>query len=191
MKALEEKILSDGEVLPGGVLKVGSFLNQQIDIKFLMAMGKDIANAFSGLGVTKVLTVEASGIAFAVAAANFLGVPLAFAKNNKTSNVSSEVYSAFVDSYTHGKTYEIMIPKEYITSKDRVLIVDDFLACGNAMKGLCKIISDAGAEVVGVSAAIEKGFQGGGDELRRMGIKVYSLAIIDSMENGKIVFRKN
>lgn len=191
MKALEEKILSDGEVLPGGVLKVGSFLNQQIDIKFLMAMGKDIANAFSGLGVTKVLTVEASGIAFAVAAANYLGVPLAFAKKNKTSNVSSEVYSAFVDSYTHGKTYEIMIPKEYITSKDRVLIVDDFLACGNAMKGLCKIISDAGAEVVGVSAAIEKGFQGGGDELRRMGIKVYSLAIIDSMENGKIVFRKN
>ena len=191
MKALEERILAEGEVLPGGVLKVGSFLNQQIDIDFLMQMGKDIAQAFEDCGVTKVITVEASGIAFAVAAAYYLGVPVTFAKKNKTSNASPDVYSAYVDSFTHGKTYEIMLPKEYIKPGERVLIVDDFLACGNAIKGLCKIISDAGAIAVGAAAAIEKGFQGGGDELRRDGLKIHSLAIVDSMDDGKIVFRNN
>lgn len=189
MKSLEEKILSEGEVLPGGVLKVGSFLNQQIDIDFLMEMGKDIADAFRNDGVTKVLTVEASGIAFAVAAAYYLKVPVTFAKKNKTSNVSSDVYSAPVESFTHGKTYDIMLPKEYIKPEDKILIVDDFLACGNAIKGLCKIVSDAGATVVGASSAIEKGFQGGGDELRSKGLKVHSLAIVESMDDGKIVFR--
>ncbi len=191
MKALEEKILSDGEVLPGGVLKVGSFLNHHMDIEFLMEMGKDMADAFRDDGVTKILTVEASGIAFAVAAANFLGVPLTFAKKNKTNNVSSETYSASVDSFTHGRTYEITVPKEYIKENDRILIVDDFLACGNAIKGLCKIVSDAKATVVGAACAVEKGFQGGGDELRASGLKVHSLAIVDSMEDGEIVFRKN
>lgn len=191
MKTLEEKILSEGEILPGGVLKVGNFLNQQIDIEFLMEMGREIADGFKDDGVTKVLTVEASGIAFAVAAANFLHVPVAFAKKNKTSNVSSETYSASVESFTHGRTYEIMIPKEYIKPDDRILIVDDFLACGNAIKGLCRIVEDAGAVIVGASAAIEKGFQGGGDELRKNGMKVFSLAVIDSMDNGKIVFRKD
>lgn len=191
MKALEEKIIAEGEVLPGGVLKVGSFLNQQFDIGFLMEMGKDIADAFRDSGVTKILTVEASGIAFAVAAANFLGVPVTFAKKNKTANVSSDTYNASVQSFTHGKIYEIRIPKEYISPSDRILIVDDFLACGNAIKGLCDIISQANATVVGAAAAIEKGFQGGGDELRRAGIKVHSLAIVDSMEDGKITFREN
>lgn len=191
MKALEDKILSEGEVLPGGVLKVGSFLNQQMDIDFLMEMGKDIADAFEGKGVTKVLTVEASGIAFAVAAAFYLKVPVTFAKKNKTSNVSSDVYSAPVESFTHGRTYDIMLPKEYIKPDDKILIVDDFLACGNAIKGLCKIVSDAGAVVVGASSAIEKGFQGGGDALRASGLFVHSLAIVDSMDDGKIVFRAN
>lgn len=191
MKALEDKILSEGEVLPGGVLKVGSFLNQQMDIDFLMEMGKDIADAFEGKGVTKVLTVEASGIAFAVAAAFYLKVPVTFAKKNKTSNVSSDVYSASVESFTHGRTYDIMLPKEYIKPDDKILIVDDFLACGNAIKGLCKIVSDAGAVVVGASSAIEKGFQGGGDALREAGLFVHSLAIVDSMDDGKIVFRAN
>lgn len=191
MKALEDKILSEGEVLPGGVLKVGSFLNQQMDIDFLMEMGKDIADAFEGKGVTKVLTVEASGIAFAVAAAFYLKVPVTFAKKNKTSNVSSDVYSAPVESFTHGRTYDIMLPKEYIKPDDKILIVDDFLACGNAIKGLCKIVSDAGAVVVGASSAIEKGFQGGGDALREAGLFVHSLAIVDSMDDGKIVFRAN
>ena len=191
MKALEEKILSDGEVLPGGVLKVGSFLNHQIDINFLMEMGKDMADAFSDCGVTKVLTVEASGIAFAVAAAFYLGVPLTFAKKNKTKNVSSATYVASVESFTHGRTYDIEVPKEYICPDDRVLIVDDFLACGNAIKGLCKIVNDANATVVGACSAIEKGFQGGGDELRNSGLRVHSLAIIESMDDGKIVFRKD
>lgn len=190
MKDLEEKILSEGEVLAGGVLKVGSFLNHQIDTDFLMKMGKDIAGRFEGRGITKVITVEASGIAFAVAAASYLGVPMAFAKKHATANVSSDTYCAMVDSFTHGKTYEIRIPKEYITSEDKVLIVDDFLACGNAIKGLCKIAKEAGAQIVGASAAIEKGFQGGGDELRATGLDVYSLAIIDSMDDGKIVFRE-
>lgn len=191
MKALEEKILSDGEVLPGGVLKVGSFLNHHMDIKFLMEMGKDMADAFKGDGVTKILTVEASGIAFAVAVAYYLDVPLTFAKKNKTNNVSSDTYSASVDSFTHGKTYEITVPKEYIGENDRILIVDDFLACGNAIKGLCKIVSDAKATVVGATCAIEKGFQGGGDELRASGLKIHSLAIVESMDDGKITFREN
>ena len=191
MKALEEKILSEGEVLPGGVLKVGSFLNHQIDINFLMEMGKDMADAFSNCGVTKVLTVEASGIAFAVAAAFYLGVPLTFAKKNKTKNVSSATYVASVESFTHGRTYDIEVPKEYIRPDDRILIVDDFLACGNAIKGLCKIANDAGATVIGACSAIEKGFQGGGDELRALGLRIHSLAIIESMDEGKIVFRKN
>ncbi len=191
MKALEEKILSEGEVLPGGVLKVGSFLNHQIDINFLMEMGKDMADAFKDEGITKVLTVEASGIAFAVAAAFYLGVPLTFAKKNKTKNVSSATYVASVESFTHGRTYDIEIPKEYINPGDRILIVDDFLACGNAIKGLCKIVNEAGAAVVGACSAVEKGFQGGGDELRRTGLKVHSLAIVESMEGGNIVFRKN
>ena len=191
MKALEERILAEGEVLPGGVLKVGAFLNQQIDIGFLMQMGKDIADAFANSGVTKILTVEASGIAFAVAAAYYLDVPITFAKKNKTSNSTGNMYTASVDSFTHGKTYEIMIPKDYIKPGECVLIVDDFLACGNAIKGLSKIVNDAGAVVAGAAAAIEKGFQGGGDELRRSGMRVHSLAIVDSMDGGNIVFRKN
>lgn len=189
MKALEEKILREGKVLPGGVLKVGGFLNQQIDSAFLMEMGRDIADAFRADGVTKVLTVEASGIAFAVAAAVALGVPIVFAKKHKTLNVDSETYSANVASFTHGTTYDIRVPKEYITPEDRILIVDDFLACGNAIKGLCAIVKDAGATVVGASAAIEKGFQKGGDALRKAGLKVHSLAIVESMDDSGITFR--
>lgn len=189
MKALEEKILREGTVLPGGVLKVGAFLNQQIDSVFLMEMGKDIAEAFRKDGVTKVLTVEASGIAFAVAASVHLGVPMVFAKKHKTLNVDSETYSASVASFTHKTTYDIRVPKEYIQSNDRVLIVDDFLACGNAVKGLLTIVKQAGAVAVGASAAIEKGFQGGGDELRAAGIKVHSLAIVEEMSDSEIRFR--
>lgn len=191
MKKLEEKIRTEGKVLPGGVLKVGNFLNQQIDSDFLMEMGKEIADRFCSDRVTKVLTVEASGIAFAVAAAVHLHVPVVFAKKNKTLNVDSDTYTAQVASFTHGKTYDIMVPKEYILPGDRVLIVDDFLACGNAIKGLCRIVESAGAVTVGASAAIEKGFQHGGDELRAAGLKVYSLAIVESMENDRIFFREN
>lgn len=191
MIALEEKILAEGEVLPGGVLKVGGFLNQLMDPDFLMAMGREMASPFRESGVTKVLTVEASGIAFAVAAASALHVPLAFAKKNKTSNVSSETYTATVDSFTHGTTYRILLPKEYLSPDDNVLLVDDFLACGNAFRGLMSIASQAHARVAGAAAAIEKGFQGGGDALRREGIRVQSLAIIDAMDGGVITFRKS
>ncbi len=191
MKALEDKILREGKVLDGNILKVNNFLNQQIDVTFLMEMGTEMADGFRDDGVTKVLTIEASGIAFAVAAANALGVPMVFAKKNKTKNTDDNNYSASVDSFTHGKTYEIMVPKEFISPSDRILIVDDFLACGNAIKGLVKIINDAGATVVGACSAIEKGFQGGGDELRRSGLRIRSLAIIDEMSDGKIIFRKS
>ncbi len=191
MKALEEKILKEGKILDGGVLKVSNFLNQQIDVSFLMEMGREMADGFRGDGVTKVLTIEASGIAFAVAAASSLGVPMVFAKKNKTKNIEDNNYKASVDSFTHGKTYEIMIPKDFISPSDRILIVDDFLACGNAIKGLVKIVNEAKATVVGACSAIEKGFQGGGDALRESGLHVRSLAILDSMENGSLVFRKN
>ncbi len=190
MKALEEKIIKEGKVLPGGILKVGNFLNQQIDVDFLMLMGKEVAWMFADCGVTKVMTVEASGIAFAVAIAAELHVPAVFAKKTMTSNISKDVYTAKVDSFTHGRTYDIVVPKEYISHEDKILVADDFLACGNALKGLCRIISDAGAETVGAAIEIEKAFQRGGDELRAGGLRVESLAIVEKMEDdGTIIFR--
>lgn len=190
MKALEEKILKEGKVLPGNVLKVGSFLNQQIDTAFSMEMGREICRLFGDCGVTKILTVEASGIAFAFAAGAQLGVPVVFAKKHASANISGETYSACVYSYTHQRNYEIVVSKEYIRTDDRLLILDDFLANGNAINGMLEIAAQAGATVVGCGAAIEKGYQGGGDALRRRGYRVESLAIIESMNEGEIVFRK-
>lgn len=190
MKAMEEKILKEGAVLPGGILKVGSFLNQQIDSVFLREIGREIARLFQGGGVTKILTVESSGIAIAAAAGMEMGVPMLFAKKHKSSNVDGYVYSAMVHSYTHGTDYNMLVSCDYLTENDRVLLVDDFLANGNAMRGLIDLCQQAGASVAGVCAAIEKGFQHGGDELRRDGVRVESLAIVDSMEGGSIVFRR-
>lgn len=190
MKSLEEKILREGVVLDGDVLKVGSFLNQQIDVDFLFKMGEDIHNAFASLEVTKVLTVEASGIALAVAAAHYFNAPVVFAKKSKTSNVSGAVYSSLVHSYTHGIDNNIVIPKDYLNKDDKVLIVDDFLANGAALTGLIDLVNQAGSTVVGCAAAIEKGYQGGGDELRKQGYKVHSLAIVEEMSPAGIVFRK-
>lgn len=190
MKALEEKILKEGQVLPGNVLKVGSFLNQQVDAVFLKEMAKETRRLFSDERITKVLTVEASGIAFATAVAMELGVPMVFAKKHPSANVSGEQYSAAVYSYTHKQTYNVAVTKDYLSAADRVLITDDFLAGGNALKGLIDIANQAGAEVVGCCAEIEKGFQGGGDELRAKGYKVESLAIIESMNESEISFRK-
>lgn len=191
MRELEDKILHDGQVLPGGILKVGGFLNQQIDVPFLMKMGDEIARLYKDSGVTKVLTVEASGIAIAVAAASSLGVPMVFAKKHKSINLSDSLYTAPVYSYTHKTTYEIAVSKEYISSDDVVLIVDDFLAKGNALIGLIKLVKEADAKVAGAAIAIEKGFQDGGDMVRKMGVRVESLAIVDSMnDNGTIVFRE-
>ena len=189
MKELEEKILREGEILPGNIVKVGRFLNQQLDVDFLMDMGREIARLFAGDGVTKVLTVEASGIALAVAAAAALHVPAVFAKKHASANLSGDLYTAEVYSYTHQKSYTVMVSREYLTAADRVLIVDDFLACGNAVNGLMRMVEEAGAALVGVSAAVEKGFQGGGDALRAKGIRVESLAVIDYMDEHTITYR--
>ncbi len=190
MRELEEKIRAEGKILPGNVLKVGSFLNQRLDVDFIMKMGQEIARLYENSAVTKILTVEASGIALAFAAASCMHVPVVFAKKNKSSNVSGSVFSSEVASYTHGKTFQIVVSSEYIDVGENVLIVDDFLACGNAIRGLLDIVSQAGAKAVGCAVAIEKGFQGGGDELRDSGVRVESLAIIDSMDDTSITFRK-
>lgn len=189
MKLMEEKILSSGQVLPGNVLKVGSFLNQQLDTAFLSQVGKEIARLYKNDGVTKVITIEASGIALATLAALYLGVPAVIVKKHSSANLSKDVYSAQIASFTHGNVYTAVVAKEYLTASDKVLIVDDFLAVGNAIAGLRKMISDAGATLAGCAIAIEKGFQGGGDALRREGVRVESLAIVDSMTENSIAFR--
>lgn len=190
MKALEDKILKEGVVLPGNILKVTSFLNHRLDVDFLMEMGKEIARLFETEKPTKILTVETSGIAIAMAAAADMHLPVVFAKKHKSHNISGETLSAVVHSYTHGVDYTIVVNKEYISPDDRVLIVDDFLANGKALEGLIDIVSQAGAKVVGCSCAIEKGFQQGGDKLREKGIKVESLAIVESMSDDSLTFRK-
>lgn len=190
MKALEEKIKKEGTVLPGGILKVGSFLNQRVDAVFLKKMAKETKRLFKKEKITKVLTVEASGIAFATAVAMELKVPMVFAKKHPSANVSGEQYFSPVYSFTHKTTYDVAVSKAYLDKQDRVLITDDFLANGNALKGLIDIVEQAGATVVGCCAEIEKGFQGGGDELRKRGYVVQSLAIVESMDEGSITFRK-
>ncbi len=190
MELLERAILEKGKVLDGGILKVGAFLNNQIDVNLISAMGKDIYEKFKDCGVTKILTVEASGIAIAVITAQFFNCNTLFAKKSKTANVDGELYSAKCFSFTHKNENNLIVPKEYLTADDTVLIVDDFLAHGEAVNALTDIVKQSGAKLAGVAIAIEKGFQGGGDEIRARGINVYSLAIIDSMENGQVVFRK-
>ncbi len=189
IRALEEKILSEGQILPGEILKVGSFLNQQIDTTLLMDMGSEIARLFKDEGITKVLTIESSGIAVAFAAGFQIGVPVVFAKKHASINLSDSIITSEVYSYTHQKTYKIVIGAEYLSPDDTVLIVDDFLAKGNALKGLIEIVSKAGAKLAGAAVAIEKGFQGGGDKFRAEGVRVESLAIIDSMSDDSLTFR--
>ena len=189
IRALEQRILTEGRVLPGEVLKVGSFLNQQIDTKLLKEMGDEVARLFSQSNVTKVLTIESSGIALAYAAAVSLGVPMVFAKKHKSSNLAGSILTSKVFSYTHQQTYDIMVSADYINSGDNILIVDDFLAMGNALNGLIDIVGQAGAFLAGCAIAIEKGFQGGGDALRAKGIRVESLAIIEKMTDDSLEFR--
>ena len=188
MKILEERIIKDGRVLPGNVLKVDSFLNHMIDVPFVCELGKEFRRLFETSGVTKILTIEASGIGLACLTAQYFGVPVVFAKKSRTSNISSEVYSTPVESYTHGNTNNVIVSKQYLGAGYRVLIIDDFLATGNALKGLIELCRLAGADVVGCGIAIEKRYQHGGDALRAENIRVESLALIDSMENGNIVF---
>lgn len=190
LKALEDKILKEGTVLPGNILKVGSFLNHQLDAKLLAEMGQEIARLYRDAGVTRILTIESSGIAIAVMAAAAMGVPAVFAKKNKSKNLNDDVYGVTVYSYTHDREYPVVVSKDYIQPGDRVLIVDDFLAVGNALKGLISLVEQAGAEVAGCAIAIEKGFQKGGDELRARGVRVESLALIDRMTDDSVVFRR-
>lgn len=189
MKALEDKILKDGIVLSGEVLNVGRFLNQQIDTVFLREIGEEIARLYKGSGATKILTVEASGIAVAVAAGMAMELPVIFAKKSKTSNVSGEIYTSLIHSFTHGTDNHIMVSREYLPEGEKILIVDDFLAHGSALNGLIAICEDAKCGVVGCCSVIEKGYLRGGDNLRARGYRVESLAIIDEMSEEGIVFR--
>ncbi len=186
---LEAKILKEGQVFPGEILKVGSFLNQQIDVDFLMKMGAEIAGLYKDSGVTKILTVEASGIAVAFAAAAQMHVPMVFAKKHQSLNLSPDLLRSSVFSFTHKTTYDIVVSREYISPEDTILIVDDFLAKGNALIGLIDLVEQAGAKIAGAAIAIEKGFQDGGDLIRNRGIRVESLAVIDSMTDDTITFR--
>lgn len=191
MDLLKKKILEEGEVYAGNILKVDCFLNHQIDCYFLGEVGKEFHRLFKDEGVNKVLTIEASGIAIGAMVALEFGCPLVFAKKSKSKNIAGDVYITPVESYTHGTTYDVMVSKKFLGKGDRVLIVDDFLAVGNALNGLIRIVKESGAELAGCGAVIEKGYQHGGDKLREQGIKVESLAIIESMnhETGEVVFR--
>lgn len=190
MKALEEKILREGTVLEGHILKVGSFLNQQLDVDFLMEMGKEIKRIYSDAEVTKLLTIESSGIAVAVAAGAVMHIPVVFAKKNKSANVSGEVFSTVVHSYTHNTDYTVVVAKDYLKPEDKIIIIDDFLANGKALEGLIDIVKQSGADLIGATCAIEKGFQKGGDSLREQGYRIESLAVIDEMSTSGITFRE-
>ena len=181
MKALEDKIISEGVVLSSDVLKVGSFLNQQLDVNFLMEMGREIARLFVNEKIDRIFTIESSGIAVAFAAAVEMGVPVVVAKKSKASNQSGSLIAVEITSFTHNNTYFATVGSEYLPAGDKVLIVDDFLARGNALIGLMKMVEIAGCEAVGAAIAIEKAYQGGGEELRSKGFRIESLAKIASM----------
>ncbi len=191
MKLLEDKILSCGTVLPGNILKVDSFLNHQLDVSLLSELGKEFYRLFSECNITKILTVEASGIPIACFAAQHFDVPVVFAKKGHHKNIGNDVYTAEVFSYTKGTSYTIFVSRKYLSAEDNVLVIDDFLANGQAVLGLKKIIEDAGASLQGVGIAIEKGFQDGGKQIREAGVKLRSLAIIDSMTDDSISFRND
>ena len=188
MNFLEQRIVKDGIVKPGNVLKVDSFLNHQMDIALMEEIGREFHRRFADKKVTKVLTIEASGIAIATMVGYVLGCPLVFAKKSKTKNISNNVYSVEVESFTHGNTNTVVVSREYIKPGDRVLIVDDFLATGAALVGLKALVEQAGATVVGAGIAIEKVFQGGGDLLRQQGLRIESLARIAAMSDDSLTF---
>lgn len=188
MELLKEKILKEGKVFPGNILKVDNFLNHLVDTELMYQIGKEFAGLFSGEKITKVLTIEASGIAVGCFAAHEMGVPLLFAKKSHTKNQSAQVYTSKVMSYTHGKVYDISVSKEYLNAEDRVVIIDDFLATGEALNGLIDLVKQAGATLVGCGAVIEKAFQDGGNNLREKGVRVESLAKIAKMTDTEVIF---
>ena len=193
MQLLKDRIRKDGIVREGGVLKVDSFLNHQMDIELFEEIGKEFRRRFEGEEINKILTIEASGIGIACIVAQYFHVPVVFAKKTKTKNIAGDVYTSRVESYTHGRVYDIIVSKDFLGSEDKVLLIDDFLANGKALEGLAQLVQDAGATLVGAGIIIEKGFQRGGDVIREKGIHLESLAIVESMDptTGEVVFREN
>lgn len=191
MRLLEERIERDGVVKAEGVLKVDSFLNHQIDIELIDELGAEWARLFADVPVTKILTIEASGIGIACIAARHFDVPVVFAKKAQSINLDGEMLSTRIQSFTHGRVFDVILAKRFLSPDDHVLIIDDFLANGCALNGLIEIVEQAGAKVEAIGIAIEKGFQKGGDELRRRGYRLESLAVVESMDpdSGKIEFR--
>lgn len=188
MRLLEERILKDGKVKAGNILKVDSFLNHQMDVVLFGEMAREFKRLFADSGVNKILTIEASGIAIACIVGQVFGCPVIFAKKTKTKNIAGDVYTTQVESFTHSATYDVIVSKEFLTSEDRVLIIDDFLANGSALMGLISLTRAAGAELIGAGIAIEKAFQHGGDMIRAQGIRVESLARIKSMSDDGVEF---
>ncbi len=189
MKLLKEKIINEGKVVDNEVLKVDNFLNHQLDINFLNEIGKEFKEIFKNIKVDRILTIESSGIAIAYAAAKYFDVPVVFAKKTESRSLDEEIYESQIFSFTKGRAYKARVSKKYIKNGENILILDDFLANGRAVLGLKSIVEQASANLLGVGIVIEKGFQEGGRLLRDMGINLKSLAIIDSMEKGKIKFR--
>ena len=186
MRLLEERIRRDGVIKGNEVLKVDKFLNHQMDVELFTEIGKEFQRLFEGEKITKILTIEASGIGIACVAAQCFGVPVLFAKKNKTKNIAGDVYTSKVESFTHGLVYDIIVSKEFLKPEDRVLLIDDFLANGAALMGLITLVREAGATLIGAGICIEKAFQPGGQRIREMGVRVESLARVKSMseENG-------
>ena len=191
MNFLEERIVKDGIVKAGNVLKVDSFLNHQMDIRLFEQIGAEFKRRFEGKDITKILTIEASGIGIACIAARYFDVPVVFAKKSQSINIEGDVYVAEVESFTHKRTNQVIVSKKYLSPEDKILIIDDFLANGCALQGLISIINAAGAAVEGIGIVIEKGFQMGGHTIRNLGYHLESLAIVDGMDptTGAIYFR--
>lgn len=188
MEELHQRIISDAQIRPGGIIKVDNFLNHQMDTELIDHIGLEFYNYFKKYNITKILTIEASGIGIACLAARYFKVPVVFAKKSDAKNLSTEMYTAEVFSYTKGKVFTVRVDKKYISNQDRILIIDDFLANGQALLGLIDIIEQAGATTCGAGVCIEKAFQNGGDNIRKMGIDLYSLAILDVDDQGKLTF---
>ena len=190
MKLPEERILKDGIIKPGNVLKVDSFLNHQMDIHLFNEMGKEFRRLFADCKINKILTIEASGIGIACIVAQHFDVPVVFAKKTQSINIDGDVFSTKIDSFTHKRSYDVIVSKKYLGPEDRVLIIDDFLANGCALEGLTDLVHSAGATVEGIGIVIEKGFQSGGEMIRKKGIRLESLAIIESMEENSLSFKE-
>ena len=191
MQALKDRIIKEGKVLPGNIIKVDGFLNHRVDTAFMGELAEEFKKFFDPKDITLILTAEASGIALATVCAQSFGVPMVFAKKAKSDNIEGGLYQSDIFSYTYQKKVTLIASKDWIKSTDKVLIIDDFMANGEAMRGLCDIVKEAGAELVGIGIAIEKGFQRGGDKLREAGVNIKSLAIIESADpNEGIIFRE-